>query len=595
MCAPWCSSPQFTVKNQDLSAMKAGMETKKIDVESFAAIKAPKASKAHLTRLLTNDEVSGITFAECAYYPTDSVWELMTFDADTNLVSIFMFKNSETNKIAGNYVADANKKAAIQHVAAVGDTVLLQGAFAIAYDSEGENSSKYHVSATGLVDTLNRSFDYDFIVEVAAYNAEAYQMYRLAYQYALYYYQQYMTTQSEEDYNALMYYSQMMQYYGNMIDIDLLDAPVVPTGDTIALVIDDLTMTDKQATAGWWQILGYSADSAVFVTLSNLTDTTRATAIGTYTNDDLDYSYSYISADGETIHFEEGTVVVSMNEDGSYHVAATLLGRDGNVFVMTLNSFAMSNNVITMSFANDTLLVSTTNDDPYFFVIETKDEYDSYESDFSQASLNEETESWINVMVEQGYLSYYTYSGDILVNVAEYFGETPTGDYVALVAPIYGTIRNGDASYLLFHYVKVVSEFMLTDNLNWGTAYVYAWDANGGEPYGAWPGTLVTETVVNNMQETQFVIGVPDVAVGIVVNNGSGAQTVDITDFNYEGYWMDGTQDGQGHYNVIGYGEHSTAVQNVEAAGKVVKALRNGQLIIRRNGVEFDVIGARLK
>ena len=589
------ATPQFTVKNQDLSAMKAGMETKKIDVESFAAIKAPKASKAHLTRLLTNDEVSGITFAECAYYPTDSVWELMTFDADTNLVSIFMFKNSETNKIAGNYVADANKKAAIQHVAAVGDTVLLQGAFAIAYDSEGENSSKYHVSATGLVDTLNRSFDYDFIVEVAAYNAEAYQMYRLAYQYALYYYQQYMTTQSEEDYNALMYYSQMMQYYGNMIDIDLLDAPVVPTGDTIALVIDDLTMTDKQATAGWWQILGYSADSAVFVTLSNLTDTTRATAIGTYTNDDLDYSYSYISADGETIHFEEGTVVVSMNEDGSYHVAATLLGRDGNVFVMTLNSFAMSNNVITMSFANDTLLVSTTNDDPYFFVIETKDEYDSYESDFSQASLNEETESWINVMVEQGYLSYYTYSGDILVNVAEYFGETPTGDYVALVAPIYGTIRNGDASYLLFHYVKVVSEFMLTDNLNWGTAYVYAWDANGGEPYGAWPGTLVTETVVNNMQETQFVIGVPDVAVGIVVNNGSGAQTVDITDFNYEGYWMDGTQDGQGHYNVIGYGEHSTAVQNVEAAGKVVKALRNGQLIIRRNGVEFDVIGARLK
>jgi hypothetical protein len=97
------------------------------------------------------------------------------------------------------------------------------------------------------------------------------------------------------------------------------------------------------------------------------------------------------------------------------------------------------------------------------------------------------------------------------------------------------------------------------------------------------------------MQQTQFVIGVPDGAVGIVVNNGNGTQTVDITDFNYDGYWMDGTQDGQGHYNVIGYGEHSTAVQSVEATGKVVKALRNGQLIIRKNGVEFDVIGARLK
>ena len=589
------ATPQFAVKNQDLSAMKAGMETKKIDVESFAALKAPKATKAHVVRLLANEAVSGITFAECAYYPTDSVWELTTFDADTNIVSVFSFKNSETSKIAGNYVANASKNAIVKHIPAAGDTVKLQGAFAIAYDSEGQNSSKYHVSATGLVDTLSRSFDYDFIVEVSAYNAEAYQYYYQAYQQFYNYYMQYMTTQSEEDYQYAMYYYQMMQYYSSMIDIDLLDAPVIVTGDTISIAIDDLTMTDKQATAGWWQILGYSADSTVFVTLSNVTDKTRTTAIGTYTNDDLDYSYSYISADGETIHFEEGTVVVSMNEDGSYHVAATLLGRDGNVFVMTLNSFAISNNVITMSFANDTLLVSTTNDDPYFFVIETKDEYDSYESDFSQASLNEETESWINVMVEQGYLSYYTYSGDILVNVAEYFGETPTGDYVALVAPIYGTIRNGDASYLLFHYVKIVSSFMLTDNLNWGTAYVYAWDANGGEPYGAWPGTLVTETAINDMQQTQFVIGVPDGAVGIVVNNGNGTQTVDITDFNYDGYWMDGTQDGQGHYNVIGYGEHSTAVQNVEATGKVVKALRNGQLIIRKNGVEFDVIGARLK
>jgi hypothetical protein len=450
--------------------------------------------------------------------------------------------------------------------------------------------------------------------------------------------------------------------------------------------------------------MGYSADSAYYVRLSNLSDDARTVAEGTYTYEqmDPDYTYLYIDSIETTVKFRDGVVILSQNPDGSHHIVDTLLAKDGTVYIMNLNSTVVvpstmsfsfqvtdssvivtpsesdpwtsyfisqenleqtwnynidsmaqvvynyngdnynvtgekeytfslllennimgevimvvwgsnggvttaadsirfvvpvpvSENVITMSFANDTLLVSTTNDDPYFFVIETRDEYDSYESDFSQASLNEETESWINVMVEQGYLSYYTHSGDILVNVAEYFGETPTGDYVALVAPIYGTIRNGDASYLLFHYVKVVSEFMLTDNLNWGTAYVYAWDANGGEPYGAWPGTLVTETVVNNMQETQFVIGVPDVAVGIVVNNGSGAQTVDITDFNYEGYWMDGTQDGQGHYNVIGYGEHSTAVQNVEAAGKVVKALRNGQLIIRRNGVEFDVIGARLK
>ena len=449
------AAPQFAVKNQDLSAMKAGMETKKIDVESFAALKAPKATKAHLTRLLTNDEVSGITFAECAYYPTDSVWELITLNADTNVVTVFMFKNSETNKIAGNYVADENKNAAVQHVAAVGDTVALQGAFAVAYDSEGEKSSKYHVSATGLVDTLSRSFDFDFIVEVAAFNYEAYQKYRLAYQYALYYYQQYSTSHSEEDYNYFMYFYQLMQQYEAMIDIDLLDAPVIPTGDTISIAIDDLNMNDKQATAGWWQILGYSADSAVFVTLSNLTDTTRATAIGTYTNEVMDYDYSYLRADGKTIHFHEGNVEVSLNENGSYHVTALLMGRDGNVYDLTLNSFPLSDNKIQMVYANDTLVFLPSNDDPYFFAIETKAEYDSYESDFKQASLNEEVDSWIEFLAGKSAVSDYVLQGNVYLLMSTFFGEDlEAGEYVALAAPIYNnSVRNGDASYLLFEVV----------------------------------------------------------------------------------------------------------------------------------------------
>ena len=449
------AAPQFAVKNQDLSAMKAGMETKKIDVESFAAIKAPKATKAHVVRLLANEAVSGIEFAECAYYPSYGIWELDVFNADTNLVSSFMFKNGETNKIAGNYVADENKNAAVQHVAAVGDTVALQGAFAIAYDSEGDKSSKYHVSATGLVDTLSRSFDFDFIVEVAAFNYEAYYNYYMAYQYALYYYQQYMTTQSEDDYNAFMYYYQLMQQYASQIDIDLLDAPVVPTGDTLKLAIDDLKMNDKQAAAGWWQILGYSADSTVFVTLSNLTDTTRATAIGTYTNEEMDYDYSYLSADGKTIHFHEGNVEVSLNENGSYHVTALLMGRDGNVYDLTLNSFPLSDNKIQMAYANDTLVFVPSNDDPYFFAIETKADYDQYESDFKQASLNEEVDSWIEYLADYGAVEYYVLQGNMYLLMSDFFEEElEAGEYVALAAPIYNnSVRNGDASYLLFEVV----------------------------------------------------------------------------------------------------------------------------------------------
>lgn len=92
----------------------------------------------------------------------------------------------------------------------------------------------------------------------------------------------------------------------------------------------------------------------------------------------------------------------------------------------------------------------------------------------------------------------------------------------------------------------------LTDNFNWGSANVYAWDKDGNPLLGKWPGT-VAETVINGYGETQFVLPIPDGAVGLIFNNGNGAQTEDITDFGYEGYWMDGTKDNLGHYKVTGY------------------------------------------
>ena len=95
---------------------------------------------------------------------------------------------------------------------------------------------------------------------------------------------------------------------------------------------------------------------------------------------------------------------------------------------------------------------------------------------------------------------------------------------------------------------------ILTDNFGWGTANVYAWDANGVSLNGEWPGSAQAETLVNDYGETQFKCYIPEGAVGLVINNGT-AQTVDITDFSYTGYWMDGSQDANGHYNVIGWNE----------------------------------------
>ena len=96
-----------------------------------------------------------------------------------------------------------------------------------------------------------------------------------------------------------------------------------------------------------------------------------------------------------------------------------------------------------------------------------------------------------------------------------------------------------------------IRKFKLTDNLGWGTGKVYAWDSEGNALLGEWPGTKCEKTT-NGMSETQFVVTVPNNAVGIIVNNGSGAQTEDITNFN-QGYWMDGTQNALGHYVVTGW------------------------------------------
>lgn len=97
----------------------------------------------------------------------------------------------------------------------------------------------------------------------------------------------------------------------------------------------------------------------------------------------------------------------------------------------------------------------------------------------------------------------------------------------------------------------------LTDNFGWYTAYMYAWDENGSALCGEWPGTKVTNTSTNDYGERIFTITVPENAAGIIVNNGAGAQTEDITDFcHYDGYWMDGTKNELGHYKVTGYPEY---------------------------------------
>ena len=97
------------------------------------------------------------------------------------------------------------------------------------------------------------------------------------------------------------------------------------------------------------------------------------------------------------------------------------------------------------------------------------------------------------------------------------------------------------------------ASFKLTDNFGWGSAYVYAWDADGNALNGEWPGAAQAETTTNGYGETQFICHVPEGAVGVILSNGNGAQTEDITDFSHAGYWMDGSKNDLGHYLVTAW------------------------------------------
>jgi len=382
--------------------------------------------KAH--RAPAGTPVSGIASATAMYY--QSIWYLDAVDASNNLVVEFGFYNGKTDQIAGTY--ETGDYAIVYAVVAAGDSVKLNGTFHIDYVSEGTNYPIYHIYGSDLTDSLSRSFDYDFQVEVSAI-----------------------------DYQKYYYAVNYPEYCGTYFDCDYVitldDAPIVVIGDTITVTFDGLKFVDNVAEQGWWQMYGLNADSTYSVSMSNVS---TEVLLGTYdfaTEMDAEWSYlKKINGDQvEQIKFAEGEVVLSQNANGTYQIEATLLARDGHVYVLHLTSKLVvpSDNVITMNYdaTSRSINITTTNSDPYFFYVFEEADYE--QDDFSQESVNAETDAWISTFAYYGYMSYYTFSGNQTISMVEFFGSyAATGDYIALAAPVDDDERNGDAKYLQFHF-----------------------------------------------------------------------------------------------------------------------------------------------
>ena len=96
-----------------------------------------------------------------------------------------------------------------------------------------------------------------------------------------------------------------------------------------------------------------------------------------------------------------------------------------------------------------------------------------------------------------------------------------------------------------------------TNNNNWSSVYAYAWDADGNELFGAWPGTAMTDEGDNGYGNPQCSVMVPTTAAYIIFTDGVN-QTVDIPfDATVSGYYLSGTTDNDNHYEVESWTEDS--------------------------------------
>ena len=243
---------------------------------------------------------------------------------------------------------------------------------------------------------------------------------------------------------------------GNVTRVEFTTPDIAPSGDTLQVVVNGLRWDESSfATQGWWQLAGYYNDSTCYVTMSNIGGKTVIEGLYDYSEMDPNYTYLYIS--GTKIAFVKGSLTVSQNADQTYHIDAELYDATGTLFQISLDSKlpTVSENVISMSYdaSSRSVVITTTNNDPYFFYIESKAEYDQYQSDTTQTSLIEEINAWIYQMTQYQALSAFTFVGNKTVSCVDFFGQyAATDDYIALAAPLDGVDVNGVAKFLVFHF-----------------------------------------------------------------------------------------------------------------------------------------------
>ncbi len=386
-----------------------------------------------------------------------AMYDFYFYSGEDFAASVVVKANSDSTKLVGTYSLLGGKV-----VVAAGDTTdIKSGSLAVTYVAPNYHFALNAVCANGQIYTME--LDY----AVANMNAINYKLY--------YYY----------DLGVGSYFG--VNSFQDCL-IELNDAPFVPTGKTIDVIIPGVSiLTDNTADTedAWFQITGSSTAyyASVCVNANHLT--------GTFGKADIDYTYTAVTSDGETYiyakEYDSNTVNVSLSADTTI-VEASVMGKDGNIYHIVMKYY-----IPTPTQTIDVALTGTVD----------KDTYAEYGLTYFEAS---DENYAISLLLSSNGAGTYTMDDIYSINSASY-------------------------SYLA------------------------------------------------DMQ-TQYIIDIVSANIVLAADNSFTAQFIstDARQFN------------------ITFTLSPTALSNTIADdAKAQKVLRNGQVVIIKNGAEYNVLGAQLR
>ncbi len=383
-----------------------------------------------------------------------STYEIDFFNGEDFSAWVAFAAPVDSSKIAGTYTLTGGEV-----VVAEGDTTTIaSGSLTISYEAASKN--------------------YHFVLKAICANGNTYNCDVLYAADELYVF----------DYELYMYY----QYgYADSYLIELNDAPFVPTGETIEVVVENAsTLSDGTSSSSdpYFQIIGEDDNyyASICVNTSKL--------IGTFANAAIDYDYTglyLLSGDSETeVTFKsyDSNTVTSYTKSDTTVVEASLMAKDGNIYHIVLKNYVPT------------------------------------------------PTSTVNINFTDGEVDADTYSD---YGVISFAAET---DAYALSLLVY---TNGAGTYTTDDIVGLNS-----------SSYSYLGDYS-----------------------TSSIITIVDVKLTLAADNSFTATLISSAACQYN----------------ITFVPAKTAVENTEAAQvKATKVIRDGQIVINKNGVEYNALGVQL-